>query len=313
MCGAKYLKSIESSLMLISSCCHCPLYDTLLSGFPVFTSSSDQKCICSYFLDASEEMCQSHHFDQLLHHFVTSMRTFPASHLAGRPITRVKIRRKQTYWAAKILIVISWGKPSGASGIRLLPIQSTDFPESLEHSSLVYVAFWLLGCFICDTFVDRMLSSDALSAGYVLHAFRCSFSIAATCKKCRSAMSGSTKFDTQLQHRWSNRSSNPTSNRLKVSSGFYEAEIFGQILKKSVLWLLWLLWIFETWMDWDRLGWIGISGCSEGRWRSRLGLKADKNEKKQSRHQKVSVTAIKSAKSVIGILRVSSKCLRSRI
>ena len=40
-------------------------------------------------------------------------------------------------------------------------------------------------------------------------------------------------------------------------------------------------------------------------------MKADKNEKKQSRHQKVSVTAIKSAKSVIGILRVSSKCLRS--
>ena len=32
MCGAKYLKSIESSLMLISSCCDDPLFDTLCLG-----------------------------------------------------------------------------------------------------------------------------------------------------------------------------------------------------------------------------------------------------------------------------------------
>ena len=41
MCGAKNLKSIKSSLMLISSCCDDHLFNTFLSGFcPVFTSSS---------------------------------------------------------------------------------------------------------------------------------------------------------------------------------------------------------------------------------------------------------------------------------
>lgn len=163
-------------------------------------------------------MCQSpHHFDQLLHHLVTSICTFPASDLrAWLPITRIRIRpRKQTYWAAKFLVVISWGKPSGSSGIRLPPTQSTDFPESLEHSIQPSKLF---GCFIVHVrFWCRMVRSDAVSAGYV-HAFQHT-SIAATiqCKKCGKkslsawASTWSTQFDTRLQHRWTTHPSNPQS------------------------------------------------------------------------------------------------------
>lgn len=129
-------------------------------------------------------MCQSpHHFDQLLHHLVTSICTFPASDLrAWLPITRIRIRpRKQTYWAAKFLVVISWGKPSGSSGIRLLPTQSTDFPESLEHSS-VFAA--------CKT-VSVLHSARSLvsNATRWVHAFKWTSCSDSLCKSCNTVES----------------------------------------------------------------------------------------------------------------------------
>lgn len=220
MCGAQYLKSIESSFMLISSCFDDPLFNTLLPGFcPVFTSSSvDQNAFAATFWNILRDVPVTPPFWPTLAPLgYTSICTFPASDLrAWLPITRIKIRpRKQTYWAAKFLVVISWGKPSGSSGIRLPPTQSTDFPESLEHSIQPSKLF---GCFIVHVrFWCRMVRSDAVSAGYV-HAFQHT-SIAATiqCKKCGKkslsawASTWSTQFDTRLQHRWTTHPSNPQS------------------------------------------------------------------------------------------------------
>ena len=172
--------------MLISSCCDDHLFNTFLSGFcPVFTSSSvDQDAFAATVWNIPRDVPVTPPFWPTLAPLgYTSICTFPASDLrAWLPITRIKIRpRKQTYWAAKFLVVISCGKPSGSSGIRLPPTQSTDFPESLEHSS-VYVA--------CKT-VSVLHSARSLvsNATRRVHAFKWTSCSDSLCKSCNTVES----------------------------------------------------------------------------------------------------------------------------
>ena len=188
MCGANYLKSIKT---LRAAWCWYQAAVMILFSTPFCLGSARYsplrvliKMRLQLLFGTSEEMCQSpHHFDQLLHHVVTSICTFSASDLrAWLPITRIKIRpRKQTYWAAKFLVVISWGKPSGSSGIRLLPTQSTDFPESLEHSS-VYVA-----CKIVSVLHSAL--SLVSNATRCVHAFKWTSCSDSLCKLCNTVES----------------------------------------------------------------------------------------------------------------------------